>query len=288
MAVGLGEALDHAWNQFGQVLRIESIPDPQLFQVVILLVMFFAGGRVLSEVVLRILRMTSIDEMAVKSDIQLVLRKFGYRGTLSEFIADLVRWVVYILVVLALFSVFGSNLAAEYLDMVRDWLEKVGVAMFMVILGVLLSERIGGIVIQVFRVGRISGRVDEAHAELPIYIVVGKMVKYLGYIITLLIVLGFLGVDSNVLYILVAALSIGITGAFILASWKILVNIAISVYFQMSRMFRGGERVKIGEYEGEIVSIRPMYTKIRSRGSIYYIPNTDLVSSVIEYEGEGE
>jgi len=155
-------------------------------------------------------------------------------------------------------------------------------------LGILISERIGSIVIQVFRVGRISGRVDESHAELPLYIVVGKMVKYLGYIVTTVIALSFLGVDPVIMYILVAALSIGITLAFILASWKLLLNIAISIYFQMSRIFRGGEYVRIGDHEGDIASIRPLYTKIEGDGQIYYVPNTELMSSVIEYRGDAE
>lgn len=289
MAVGLGEALDSAWQQFGALLSAEAIPNPQLLQVILLLVLFFVGGRILSEVVLRLLRMTSIDELAVKSDIQLVLRKLGYRGTLSAFIADTVRWVVYVLVVLALFDVFGgSALATEYSNFVMSWVAKIVVATFLMILGVLISERIGSIVIQVFRVGRISGRVDESHAELPLYIVVGKMVKYLGYIVTTVIALSFLGVDPVIMYILVAALSIGITVAFILAAWKLLLNIAISIYFQMSRIFRGGEYVSIDDHEGKIASIRPLYTKIEGDGQVYYIPNTKLISSVIEYRGDGE
>lgn len=288
MAVGLGEALDNAWQQLGQIFNVQTLPNPELFQVVVLLILFFVGGRVLSDVILRLLRMTSLDELAVKSDVQLVLRKLGYRGTLSSFIADSIRWIIYVLVVLAVFDVFGSDLATEYSNYVMAWIAKLVTAAFLAIVGVLISERIGSIVIQVFRVGRISGRVDESHAELPLYYVVGKMVKYVGYIITTVVALSFLGVDSTVIHILVAVLSLGVAAAVILASRQVLANIAISMYFQMSRMFRGGERVTIGEHHGEIVSIRPLYTKIRSNGDLYYIPNTKLVSSVIEYEGEGE
>ncbi len=289
MAVGLGEALDSAWQQVGELFTVEAVPDPQLLQVVLLLVLFFVGGRILSEVILRLLRMTAIDELAVKSDIQLVLRKFGYRGSLSAFIADVVRWVIYLLVVLALFDVFGSDLAAEYSNIVMAWLATNVVATFLLILGILISERIGGIVIQMFRVGRISGRVDESHAELPLYIVVGEIVKYLGYIVTIVIVLSFAGVNSVIINIIVAVLGLGIAAAVILSSWKILMNIAVSIYFQMSRIFRGGEYVKIEQYEGKISSIRPLYTKIENDGSIYYVPNTKLMSSVIEYKkGDSE
>lgn len=286
MSVGIGEALDGAWTTFGQLLDVQSVANPQLFKVALLLVVGIVGGRILSEVVLRILRMTSLDELGVKSDIQFILRRLNYHGTVSEFIADILRWSVYLLTVFALFNLFGSNLIARYSEVAITWASTIVAVMFIVMLGFLIAERIGSIVIQIFRAGRISGRVDESHAEIPLYVVIGKIVKYIGYIITIIIALGFLGVNSVVIHILIALFGLGVVIAFVLASKHLLWNIAISVYFQVSRIFRGGEHVRIGEYAGEIVSIRPMYTKIKSAdGDIYYIPNTELLSTVIEHEG---
>lgn len=286
MAVGIGEALDGAWSRFMYFFDIQSLPNPELFKVALLLVVGFVGGRILSDVVLRLLRMTRLDELGVKSDIQIILRKFNYRGSLSEFIADVLRWGVYALTLLALFNLFGSELVAGYSEWAMQWASKLILATFIIIIGSLIAERIGSIVVQVFRTGRITGRVDESHAEIPLYIVAGKSVKYIGYLVTGIIALAFLDIDMVVLYILTGVLALSIATAFILSTRQLMRNIAISMYFQASRMLRGGEYVKIGEYEGEIQSIRPLYTKIKSGDAVYYIPNTELITEVIEYEGE--
>lgn len=288
MANGIGEALDSAWSRLAQTIDIQSAPNPQLLQVVLILFGGFVLGRIVSDVVLRLLKRTSLDEMGVKSDIQLILRRFNYHGALSDFVSDVIRWAVYALALLAVFNLFGSELVSGYSQIAIDWAWRLVLAIFLVIVGVLISERIGSIVVQVVRAGRISGLVDESNAEIPLYIVVGKMVAYVGYLITFIITLGFLGIDTTVIHILVAILGIGIAAAFIVSSRHLLANIAISVYFQGSHMFRGGEHVRIGEYSGEIIGIRPLYTKIRSEGETYYIPNTTLISNVIEYTGEGE
>lgn len=287
MVTGIGEALDTAWEGLVEAVAVQAA-HPQLLEVTVLAVVGFVGGHILSDVMLRLMEMTSLDEFGVKSDIQRILRKLNYHGKLSDLIADTVRWGIYVLTVFAIFHRFEAYFITQYSDVVMMWVSNVVLALFIFIIGALLSERIGGIVVQVFRAGRIAGLVDESNAEIPLYRVVGQAVKYVGYIITTIIVLNFLGVDSAIIYILVAVLAAGIMFVFLLASRQLVTNIAVSIYFQLSHIFRGGEQVTIGEYSGEIIGIRPLYTKIRSRGQIYYVPNTKLISEVIEYNGEGE
>ncbi len=288
MATGIGEALDSAWDGLMQVVTFQGTAHPQLLEVAVIAVVGFIGGHILSEVMLRLLRMTSLDEMGVKSDVQRALRKLNYHGTLSSLFADTVRWGIYILTVFAIFHRFEAEFVTQYSNIGMLWLSNVVLAMFIFIIGALLSERIGGIVVQVFRAGRITGLVDESNAEVPLYLVVGRAVKYLGYLVTMVIVLSFLGVDDVIIHILVAVISLSVMLAFLIAGRHVFTNIAVSIYFQMSHVFRGGEQVTIGEYSGEIMGVRPLYTKIRSHGQIYYVPNTKLISEVIEYNGEGE
>lgn len=285
MAAGVGEALDSAWNVIAEMTAVQST-YPDVFSITLLVVVGFVGGRLMSDVMLRLLRMTRLDEIGVKSDIQMVLRKFSYRGSLSMFIADVLKWLVYLITVFALFDMFGSTLATSYSEQALVWMSQLVGAMLVLIVGVLVSERIGDIVVQIFRVGSISGRVDESHAELPLYTIAGRMVKMLGYTVAVMLTLGFIGVDPVLLNIFTGVFVLGVVAAILIASWSMLRNIAISMYFQTSRIFRGGETVRIGEYEGRIDSIRPLYTEIKKDGNTYYIPNTRLVSEVIEYKGE--
>ncbi len=287
MATGIGEALDGGWEALAELAGIQAT-HPQLLEVTVILVVGFVGGHILSEVILRLLQMTSLDEIGVKSDIQRILRKLNYHGTLTNLIADTVRWGIYLLTIFAVFHQFEAQIITEYSELAMSWVRNVIQAMFIFIIGALLAERIGGIMVQVFRAGRITGLVDETNAEIPLYRVVGEAVKYLGYLITTIVVLSFLGVADTVIHILIAVLALGMTLAFLLAGRHLLTNIAISIYFQISHIFRGGEQVTIGDYTGEIIGIRPLYTKIRSHGQTYYVPNTTLISEIIEHNGEGE
>lgn len=284
--LGIGQTLDETWERLTTEFHPAEVADPQLFQVIVLLVVGFVGGRILSEVVSRLLSMTALDEMAVKSDLQSVLRTLNYRGKLSDFIADTMRWLIYVLTVLAVFNLFGTEIIRQYSGLAMSYASTVIFATFIIIVGTLISDRISNIVIQLYRTGKISRRVDESHAEIPLYQIIGRIVLYIGYILTVIITFQYIGLNSVIIHILVAVLSIGLVAAFVLATRRLFRNIMISMYFQASRMFRGGERMRIGEYEGTIENIRPLYTKITGEDGTYFIPNTKLISEVVEYEGE--
>lgn len=284
--LGIGRTLDETWQRLTTEFNPAEVADPQLFQIIVLLVVGFVGGRILSEVVSRLLSMTSLDEMAVKSDLQNVLRTLNYRGKLSDFIADVMRWMIYFLTILAFFNLFGTEILRQYSGLAMKYASKLIFATFIIIMGTLLSDRLSNIITQLYRTGKISRRVDESHAEIPLYQIIGRIVLYVGYILTVIITLQYIGVNSVVIHILIAILGLGLVAAFVLATRRLFRNIMISMYFQASRMFRGGEQMRIGEYEGTIENIRPLYTKITGDDGTYFIPNTKLISEVVEYEGE--
>ncbi|MDY6773784.1 MAG: hypothetical protein SVS85_01165, partial [Candidatus Nanohaloarchaea archaeon] len=120
MAV-VGEVLEKGWDRALMFLQAESATRPKLFAAVVVAVVGFVGGRIVGELVQRLLRMTALDDLAVKSDVQSFLRRAGYRGSLSSLLSDLVRWLIYLLTLSTLFYMFGLGFAAGYSQILLDW-----------------------------------------------------------------------------------------------------------------------------------------------------------------------
>lgn len=278
----IGETLDQVWTNLLAAVQSETLSRPKLFSVVVLLVLGFVGGRIVAEVVRTLLQMTALDDIAVKTDVQSYLRKLSYRGALSDLLADIVKWLIYLLSLFAVFYVFGFRFVTDYSAVIIAWSTRAATAGLVVVLAAFLADYLEHVTARLFRAGRLSGRMDEAGAEIPVYVLAGKAVKSIVIAAAFLAALGIMGVDTVILNILVALFGLGIVAALVLGARDITRNVALSIYFQLSRVFRGGDRVTIGSLEGEIVGIRPLYTKIKSDGQTYYVPNTRIASETIE------
>lgn len=282
----VGTVLDEAWMNLLELLQVQQISTSPLFTVLVLLVVGFVGGRIFSEVLRRILKMTALDDLAVKSNVQLFLRRIDYRGELSDFIAGVAKWLIYALTVLAVFHVFGLSFFASYSELLIRWTWRVVFALLVLIVGVIMSQHIEYVVRQLFRGGRIRGMVDKSNAEIPVYMIAGRIARYLGYSVTLLIVLALLGLNFALLAIVVAVFGLGLVVSFAFSTRDLTRNIAISIYFQLSRVFQAGDRIAIDGYKGRIVGIRPLYTKIEADdGQMYYVPNTRVLDEIVGHEG---
>lgn len=285
MAV-LGQVLEQAWQQILAFLQAETAARPRLFAVLVLLILGFVGGRIIAEMVRTLLKMTALDDLAVKADIQPMVRQLGFRGTMSDFIAVMVKWLIYILAVLSVLYVFGFQFAAEYSTILVNWGTRIVLAAAVMLLGAVIASQLEELTVHLFRVSRFTGLVDESGAEIPVYVIAGKAVKYLGLLVTFLVALGVAGIDLLILNVLMVVIALGVIAALVIGTRDLVRNIAVSVYFQLSRVFGAGDRISVGEYTGEVAGIRPMYTKLEDGGTVFYVPNWKLATEVIEQEEE--
>ena len=106
MAV-VGQVLDEAWVSITGFFESSGFGQDVMIPVVILVVVGIIGGRIFSELLSRLLKMSGMDDLAVKADVQSVLRRFGYRGKFSDLFADIFRYFVYVVVGLAIFNLLG-------------------------------------------------------------------------------------------------------------------------------------------------------------------------------------
>lgn len=282
----IGQVLEQGWNQVLRSLEIEAASRPTLFAVLVVLVLGFIGGRIVAELVRTLLKMTALDEFAVKSDLQSLLRQLSYSGSLSDLIADLVKWAIYLLALSSVLYVFGFRFAADYSATLIGWGTTLLLAAAVMVLGVAASDRLEQITVRFFRVSRLTGLVDESGAEIPVYVIVGKAVKYIGFFVSFLLALNVAGIDILILNILLGMIALGIVVGVIVGTRDLVRNMAVSIYFQLSRVFAADDTITVGEYTGKMAGMRPLYTKLEGDDTTFYVPNWKLVTSVVEREEE--
>ncbi len=105
-----------------------------------------------------------------------------------------------------------------------------------------------------------------------------KISKYVIYIIGILIVIAFLGIDLTSLVIGLGAFSIAIS----FAMSTIIQNLVSGLLVQADRAFQIGDTIEIKGVEGKVVKVSVRTTVIRTEeGHWVYIPNSLFMSNLL-------
>lgn len=280
----VGQFLDSAWMSLMTFFRGEGFSTNILIPITILVVVGIIGGRIFSQLLSRLLKLTGIDDLAVKADVQKFLRRTGYKGSFSDLVADTFRYFVYLVVVLAIFNILGIQPFFSYLRSILEYFPKLALAISIVFMGLVFFSHAEDFIVGFYRREGLMNVIDGTEPTLPSYTIIAKFIKYLGIISVFVVAMAILGIDVVFLYILTAIITLGTVGMFIVGFSNIFKNIAVSIYLQHSRTFLSGRRINVEGQEGKLVHVTPLYTKIKKGSEYIYIPNTELLNKKVEYE----
>jgi small-conductance mechanosensitive channel len=280
----VGVMLDQAWRAMVDFFGVQGFPRGEILSMLVILVVGIIGGRMVSEVVRRLLKKTPMDDMAVKSGAQRILRKLDYAGTLSDLIGDLVHLFVYLVVAFVLFQMLGLEFLLSYLQSAVSFLPRLVLALLVLIGGFVLSSHVEHIVARFFRTAALSGPIDDSGASIPVYRILGKFLRFTVYVASILASLIVIGVNIGVINILIGVFALGLVTMFVLGVRDIVKNVVASIYFQLSDTFASGDHLEVGGYEGEIVRVTPLFTKLQDGKKTYHVPNTELLTQILEHE----
>ena len=228
--------------------------------------------------------MSGMDDLAVKADVQSVLRRFGYKGKFSDLFADVFRYFVYVIVGLAIFNLLGIESFLSYLHVILIYLPKAVFAFLIVFVGLVVFSHVEEFLVSYYRREGIMDVIDGTEPSIPSYHILAKLIKYIGIITTLILAMAVLGFDRVFLYIVATVLISATVGVFIIGFRDILRNLAISVYLQHSLTFESGKRIEVNGRKGKLVHVTPLYAKVKGSDGYFYVPNTELLENTVEYE----
>jgi small-conductance mechanosensitive channel len=253
------------------VMPTYLLPNVQiLIQIIILLIVGYIGGKLAKIVVVKILSVSGLKKITIRAWTEDVLKAVGYRGTIVGLIGDLVKWFIYILVIGLIIDTLGFPGIVNIFNQIAFFVPKAIVAILVIVIGFLIADFFGKIFEE-------AGRrfIGEAISSFS-----GGIVKYSVALVSVIMALGILGLDTTPLNIMFAIILTTIMLVLIIGVKDLLPNLTAGMH--LKKTLKHGEHVKIGPHSGIIEKIEPMAITLRSGSKLIMIPSHIVAANPIE------
>jgi small-conductance mechanosensitive channel len=165
-------------------------------------------------------------------------------------------------------------------------LNKLVIVLVILFTGFIIGKIIGKFVTVVIReieIGSTIGRL--LNIRFSIDEVLGNVVSYAIYLLTIVIALSYIGLAAQVVTIVAAVILIIVILHFIVGVHDQVSNTMAGLRIHRKAYFRLGKRIKVGRISGTIISSTLTDTVVKSdAGDTLYIPNRMLVESIVVEE----
>jgi small-conductance mechanosensitive channel len=214
----------------------------------------FLMGRLLARVIERARRSTQFRE---------AVEDRGIRSTIPRIVAGFVFWVTWLFFITAAIESLGFTLVTDVLNQVAYYLPNVLAAVVVVVGGLVVARLVGRSV----TTGARSAGVPNAER-------LGRAVQVLVIVVAVVVALDQIGIDAQLLVILLTVLMAATFGsaglAFALGARDTVGNIIASHY--VAQTYRIGQTIRIGDIEGEILQATPTAIIVATREGRIQIP----------------
>ncbi|NOR85704.1 hypothetical protein GQ473_06315, partial [archaeon] len=252
-----------------------------LASAIVILIVGFIVSRIFSDVIRRLLVLSNIDTYLTHVGFRRILTAIGYNGSLSEIIADIIKWLSYVVVLFSAAYVFGYFNVMIFLKYTIEYITKILIVLGVITVGIMIGDYFKKGIINILRTDQ-AKRQDVLGSDLPTYRVAGVIAKYFVIFLSILLSLAIIGIGITIIYIILNAFLLGIILIIALSLKDILKSIIISIYFQLSKVLVDNQDVRVDNVHGKIISVGPIYTKLKEKGEIILIPNQILVKKIIK------
>jgi len=272
-------ALSKGWSVFRNTLSKIAESMPQLIGGFVLLLIGFFLGRLLKQLIVRVLETLGVPKITEDSGADITLKKIGYKGNGVEFIGDTAKWFVYLIALTAAVEALGLTMISSYFSQVTIFLPRVVFAVLLLIIGFMVADFIGKLVNNVIT-ENVSKVKEKGRMQLAFFS--ENAIRISIYLVTIILSLNALGFESDALNILFALVALTFCFLLLLGTRDIIPNFVASINLQ-SKMSVGDKiEISYGDkvYSGKIENIGPLYTTLNDRHDLIEIPNAVLLNSI--------
>ncbi len=248
------------------------IPNLQLIiQIIGLFIVAYVVGRVAKAITVRILSMVGLRRITIRSWTDDILRAVGYRGTIVGLIGDLVKWFVYIVFLGVIIEILGFPGLVIIFNQIAIFVPRFIISILVIVIGFLIADFLG----KVFEEAGRRFFVDESLGFLS-----GAFIKYSIALISIIMSLSLIGLDTLSLTILFFVLLIGALSLFIIGIRDVLPNFTAGL--QIRKELKYGEHIKIGQYSGIVERINPTSVVIKNGSKTVTVPASYFIKNPVE------
>jgi len=247
---------------------------PKLIGAFIVLILGLIIGFILSWIARSILRRMGIDKLSRRAGVDAMMHEGGLKSTPSRLIGKVVFWLVVFITLMSATALLGVRELTKLTENFVLFLPKIIVAIVIVVFGFVLANFL-----------RHSVRNGRNSLGLTSTKTLSNLVYSMAVAITLVVALGQLGMNTqllyNVLITIIASLSFAIALAVGLGGREIAHNLLAGFYARES--FSAGQDITFGEYLGVIKEIRAQNTLLETPDNeIISIPNSLLFKQTVK------
>lgn len=226
----------------------------------------------LRKVIVFVLKRLKFDELVDRVGVTGVLRGIGLQKSLAEIIGQIVFWYVLLFFLISSMRLMGLIDLAEMIVLLLKYVPKAIGAVVMIIFGGMGAKFIGD------TLGNLALGAGIAFGRS-----LGRLIQYVISIFVIVLAIGMLGIDTAILVssitILIAAVGLALALAFGLGARPVVRHVVASYYVRQS--FRPGQTVRVGEHEGTIIGISPVYTRLETDAGIVSVPNALFLDAAV-------
>ena len=209
---------------------------------------------------------------APRCGISNLLSNAGLDSSVANLLARLAYWLLLFVFLLAAAESLGLIGVTETLKSLVGYLPNVLAATLILLLGSLIAQFVGD------TLGKVT-----IQAGVTAGSTVGQVVRYTLLVFTIILVLGQLGIQTDLLTIAVSALLIAITLALALAfgfgSRDLARNIMAGYYAKES--FEVGQQISIRGHSGVLMSVGTVKSVIKTDDGLISLPNAVLTEEEV-------
>lgn len=164
----------------------------------------------------------------------------------------------------------------------EGWAIKLIAAIAIILIGLVAARIIHRIltkILQELELNRVLK--EQVGIKIPVEEFIVSLTKYVIYFIAIIWALAELGLQTIVLYIILVLFLVIIISFIILAFKDFIPNITAGFFIHQKNLFKPGDKIKVKDIEGEVVSISLVETILKVKKDTVYIPNSVLTKNEI-------
>lgn len=242
---------------------------PRIFTFVGILIIAYLVGKIVARVVGYVLKKLEFERMTRKSEAERIAKRFGM--TLIGLIEVVTRWTIYLIGFQVASEMAGLEFVNQLMQRVVSYMPHLILALLIFIVGIVVAEKLGDFV---------QGLAEDE--KVPRFWLLGNSVRYIIYLIVIIMALSQLQISTGVLMIVTGSIFVAL-GVLLVVGMKDLVpNIVAGMHLLYDKNLNVGDTVRMGEYEGIIEDIGIVKSIVKKKdGEYVVIPNSELMKNII-------
>jgi small-conductance mechanosensitive channel len=270
--------------QFWTTLWQETLGEivkwlPNLFGALVLLLVGWMVARLVQFIIGGLLRRLRLDALTERVGISRLLSDAGLDSSVSNLLARLAYWLLLFVFVLAAAESLGLIGVTETLNKLVGYLPNVLAAVLILLLGSLIAQVIGD------AMGKMTTQAGVAAGPA-----LGQVVRYTLLVFAIILALGQLGIQTDLLTIAASALVVAVTLALALAfgfgSRDLARNIMAG--YHAKETFDEGQQISVRGHSGRLMSIGTVKAVIKTGEGLVSLPNSVLTEEEVTVLESGE